>query len=242
MDINRVKETFDDIANKKLSGAISPDTFTRYCYLVTIDIFKLKAGLPEDYKPGQSLSAQGHQLTFKISDDIRHLITKTDINKNTSGFFPYPANYGAFDYALYGYIDNNCRDTKIRWKHVEPVTGAERAIRLDSHLIPPTLDYPILSYDATGWAIDPEVITQMRLSYLRLPNTPFWNYRMSGDQEIFDLTGANSTAFPNVPSVNIDFPETLFGDFVIRLCRYAGIELRENELTDYSLQRVNAGQ
>lgn len=232
MDVNRIKETFEDISNKPLSGTIGPEAFNRYLFLVNIDLFKLKAGLPETYDPLRPYN-QSLQSTFKVSDDIDFLmVPDTDIMKSADGFYKLPSDYGAMDYVLYGYIDNDCGDTKLTWKPIETVTGSERAIRLDSHLIPPTAENPILSWTNLGFRVEPDTINQIRLNYLRLPVTPVWGYTMSGDQPVYDQ--ANST--------DAEWPDTMFGDFVIRVCRYAGIEIREAELVQLSQQRQIRGE
>jgi len=59
MDIEKIDQKFTAIANKKLSGAVSPDERNLFYSLVNLDLLKLHAGLPEDYKPGQPISAQG---------------------------------------------------------------------------------------------------------------------------------------------------------------------------------------
>lgn len=243
MDIEKIDKTVTDISNKKLSGGLSPDTRNRYYDLVNIDLLKLKAGLPEDYQKGDYTSKQGIEVTFKISDDIKNfLVDGVDIPRNASGYFPYPGNYAAYNYMMFGYIKNNCKDTSITWKSTEPVTGSERAIRLGSHLLKPTKKRPIVRWTAGGWGIDPDTIKQIRVFYLRLPATPFRNYYKVGDQDLFDRTGALSTAYPGIPSVDAEWPETMLGDFVIRVCRYAGIELREDELVQFAEARKSKGE
>jgi len=165
-----------------------------------------------------------------------------DINRNSSGFFPYPADYGAYDYMQYGYVYTSCGNSEIKWKRVEAVTGGERVIRLESHVIPPTAKKPICSWNEIGWIVDPAEIKQVRLHYMRLPATPFRNYVMQGQQDVYDATGSPASAFPGRPSRNTDWPDSMFGDFVIRVCRYAGINLREDELVQFALNRQLMGQ
>lgn len=229
LDIQTLDLTMVDIANKLLSGALTPETRNRFYNLVNLDLLKLKAGLPEDF---DAKNQQGFQVTFKNSDDIAFLIKEVDITRASNGFFPRPSDYAAFDYVLYGYITNACGKTSIAWKNIEPVTGSERAIRLDSALIPPDLEFPIIRWNALGWGVDPDAVKQLRLSYLRMPAKPIRNYTMVGDQDVFNPVG----------SVNAEWPETMFGDFVIRVCKYAGINLREQDFESMVLQRQISGQ
>lgn len=231
MDINQIYNLTNTLANKYLSGAIAPDEFTQIAQNVSIDIFKLRAGLPEDYQIGQWMSRQGYQATFKISDDIKHLITLVDIAKSANNLYPYPANYGAFSSLRAGYIDDSCEEPTLTWQVVEMVTDAELSIRLQSQLMPPTMRRPIGAYYAGGFQVLPQNYTSARLTYLRLPTPPVWNYNVVNDQAIYTPIG----------SFNFDYPQTMDSDIIIRICRYMGINLRENDLVEYSLQRQNAG-
>ncbi len=232
MDINQIDNTFSTLCNKKLSGALSPDERNQIYYLVNADLFSYHAGLSQDYEFGKPLSKAGFQVTFRNSDDVKDFIIIRDISKDADNTFHYPVDYAAMDYMLFGYIDGGCDDTTLRWKRIEQVTGGERAIRLDSSLIPPTFDYPISAYTRTGWIINPETIVSIRLSYLKFPVAPVWGYTVTNDQQIFDPA----------TSVNSEWSDTLFGDFVLRACRYAGFNLDQQELINNSLTRVVSGQ
>lgn len=230
MTINEIYESVQTIANKKLSGAISPQEFNQLAAVVSNDLFKLKSGNPEDYQLGVPITKQGWQLTYTISDSLKHLVVERDIAKDANNLFPYPTGYAVFSSLKVAYITDDC-DSELIWTRVEVVTDGELSVRLESQLIPPTPKRPIGAYYAGGFRIYPEVYTNARLTYLRYPTPPNWNFNVTNDQAIFNPVG----------SVNFDFPETLHSDIIIRICRYIGINLRENDLVEYSLQRQNAG-
>lgn len=230
MDINEIYLSANAIANKYLSGAISPEEFNRFAAIVSNDLFKTKVGIPEEYQPGLPLPRQAWQVSYKISDDVKHLIVETDISKNATNFFPYPGTYAAFSSMKYGYISSHC-DSELTWTRVEVVTDGELSIRLESKLLPPTHRHPIGAYYNDGFKVFPTDITSIRLTYLRYPTTPNWNFTLVNDQPVYNPTG----------SVNFDFPVTLHSDIVIRICRYMGINLREEELLQAALQRQNSG-
>lgn len=230
------------ICNKLQSGAISPDEFNLLAQRVNIDMFKLKAGLPEDYQLGQPISRQGWQITNKIHDDASHLLERADLSVDTNGYFVKPADYGAYSSMQYGYVVNQpyvwqkCQPVgpvgaKIRWVPIEIVTDLEMTYRLPSQLIPPTEEQPIGSFDVLGLKVYPEDITMMRLNYLRIPAKPIRNYVPNGDQNTYNPTG----------SVDFEWPEPIHNDLVIMMCKYVGINLREQELVQLSLQRQQQG-
>ncbi len=229
MQINDVYNAVLDVLNKKLSGGVSPQEFNEFAALANADLFKYYTARTEGNQANQA-TPQNLESTFAVSDILQPFILITDITRDTDGTFHKPTNYETMDYMLYGYIESHC-DSTVRWRRIEQVTGGERAIRLDSALIPPTFKYPISAFINTGWLIDPEQIMSIRLCYLRMPVTPVWGFTVTNDQPIFDATA----------SVNPEWNDTIFGDFVARICRYAGINLDEPEVVNEVLQRIAQG-
>src|SRR5580692_12925896 len=88
------------LAKKLLSGGISPDAYNVALNVVNTDIFNLKVGLPQEYKPGQPLPRQAYEVSRKITDDVRNLRVLTYLNSDpaTGLFFPpgAPQPYAAF--------------------------------------------------------------------------------------------------------------------------------------------------
>lgn len=234
MDIELIDKTVVDIANKKLSGALSPDERNRIYALVNLDLFKLQIGLPEQYRIESPKPLFGFQVTFKSSDTIKKFLVSQTIHKNNFGVFPYPNDYAAFDYMLIRLSSDEC-DGDFQDIVVEAVTGGERAIRLSSKIIPPTIYRPICSWTSDGFVVDPQTITKVYLYYIRYPVTPYRAYTVNTSDE--DVVNKSDPLYRDT-----EWPDTMFGDFVIRACRYMGINLREEEFVQYSLQRQIQGQ
>ncbi len=80
----------------------------------------------------------------------------------------------------------------------------------------------------------PDSIQSIYLTYLRLPKTPVRNY----------IINANDEDIPNplVPNVELDWPVTVHTDFFIRIGKYFGINLREEEFKQYMTERQMLGQ
>lgn len=221
------------LSHKFLSGAIKPSDYNLSLQIINIDFFKLKVGLPEDYQVGQPFSKQAYELTFKITDDIKHLRKRTLINKSGTSF-PQPADFGAFSSARYPHIfmDNGVQ-TKVD-RRIEVVTDEERNYRLSSALLRPILKKPIANYVNGALEIDPVEVDRFFLTYLRLPVQPVYRYvRNANDEDVQD---------PNNPSTELDWPVTVHNDIFIRIARYWGINLREQEFVAYMKDRLNAGE
>jgi len=234
-NVNDIYLWVNFLANKYQSGAISDAEFNYALDAVNLDLFKLKVGLPEEYQVNAPFARQAWQVSNKISDDMRYFVTQVDINKNVAGIFPYPADYGAFSSMRYQRILNQLCDTPdVKTRTIELITDAELSERLDNTIIPPDYDYPVGAWYAAGWQVFPDIITTVSLTYLRIPVTPYRNYTL-------DPTTLLTTYEP-IGSVQLDWPKTLWIDFAVKIVRYFGINLREEELYQMAKDRMLAGQ
>lgn len=226
------------LARKLFSGAIKPSDYNIALSAVNIELFKLKFGLPEDYQVGAPFSRQAYEVSMKITDDIKHLRKRMFINKViSSGLFPQPADFGAFSTMRYVEVQNpeNCdEDVRASWRKIEPVTDEEFNYRLGSALLRPIIKKPIVCYSNNGYEVKPDAINQIYFTYLRLPITPVRNYILNANDE--DIPN------PAVPNVELDYPVTLHTDFYIRIGKYFGINLREDEFKASMTERQLGGQ
>lgn len=223
------------LADKYQSRAISDTEFNQIIDAVNLDLWKLKVGLPEEYQANAPFPRQAWQISNKISDDMRYFITQVDIQKNLSGIFEYPANYGAFSSLRYTRIlNNNCDTPDVKTRTIELVTDAELSERLDNTIIPPNFDYPIGAWYATGWKVYPQVIKDVSLTYLRIPTTPFRNFD-------FDPV-TDQTTYQPIGSIQLDFPKTLWIDFAVMCVKYLAVNIREADLYTMAQQRQLSGQ
>lgn len=234
ISVDRLYKWVNFVARKKQSGAISPDEFNLAIAVIVLDYFKLKVGLPEEYQVGRPLPRQAYQLTQKITDDVRHLVTTSTINVSNSRF-TLPNDYAAFSSLKYRYVTNqeNCEDGAKAVKiPIEVVTDEEFASRQSSLLTPPTIRRPIANFDVSGIEVLPSTITSVELTYLKFPATPIRQYTIVNDEDVYSSTG----------TVNIDFPETCFNDIAIRVLQYYGINLSDSELVNFTESRKIKGQ
>lgn len=221
------------LSHKFLSGAIKPSDYNLSLAIVNIDFFKLRVGLPEDYQIGQPFSKQAYELTFKITDDIKHLRKRVLIPKSGDSF-PQPADFGAFSTARFPHVFIDNGQQKVVPRRIEVVTDEERNYRLSSSLLRPILKKPIANYVNGGLEVDPVEVDRIFLTYLRLPTQPVYRYiRNQNDEDIQD---------PNNPSTELDWPVTVHNDIFIRICKYWGINLREPELVAYMKDREKGGE
>lgn len=225
------------LSRKLFSGAIKPQDYNIALSAVNIEFFKLKFGLPEEYQIGAPFARQAYEVSMKITDDVKHLRKRVFIQKNSSGLFPQPLDYGDFSTIRYPEVSNpeNCSEgVQNTWRKIEPVTDEEYNYRLGSALLRPILKRPIVCYVNGGYEVKPDEIDSIFFTYLRLPVTPVRNYIINAnDEDVPD---------PNNPNTELDWPITVHTDFYIRIGKYFGINLREEEFKSYMTERQMSGQ
>ena len=224
MFIDKVYKAVQLFANKsQVGGYISPLEFNRYAEFAQLD------WINENYNPSTKL---GYENNYQSSDDFSELKTSVPITVS-SGLITKPTNYlhysSAFAYTMFG---DEARPTPVQL-----IRDVEWSERLMSEINKPTKNFPIIRSIAGNFEVRPTNINQVVLNYIRIPEQPWWNYTIVSGQPVFAATGGVTTN-PNAGvtagnSTNFVLGEDNFGDLVFRICRYFGIEVREQELYQY---------
>jgi hypothetical protein len=125
---------------------------------------------------------------------------------------------------------------EVDWRVVNILTDEEYNDRISSKLLTVNSKSPVGCYlqgnYGTGWEVPVSDITQVRLTYLRLPVTPVFAYAIVNDQVVYNVAG----------STQLEYPVTCHPDFVIALCRYVGIYLNAPEIWQMLGARAKEGQ
>ena len=236
MQINQIWDWVSYVANGYQSGKFNAVEFNTACQVVAIELFNVKAGLPEGFKPGAPYVGQQYGVNDKITDDLSPFINHHFIiNKNAAGYFPKPANYYTFSSLSFNYIENskicNAQPTSVQ-RFIKLMNDSEWRVRIGNSIIPPTVEYPIAKVTNQGFQVAPTNITQIFLTYLQAPVPPVYGYTIVNDEYIYDP----------LTSTQLDFPEVLHPEFAMRIVRYLGINLRDTDLEQLAEQRIISGQ
>lgn len=234
MNIGQIFSWVNQNLNKEQSGSFSPEEFNLACNVVSRELFNVKVGLPESYQPGAPYPPQAYQITQKITDDLRNFIKDVNITKS-SGYFPLPADYAAFSSLSYNYVLNSIEcgeNPESEINFIDVVADAELRARLQDNVIMPTLKYPVASFKASGIQVYPKEINTLTLTYLRYPVVPVFAYTVVNDAYVYDAATSTQT----------DYPETLHPEFAMRVGKYFGITLRENDFYAMMQERIKTGQ
>lgn len=225
MNINDIYNFCFFLLNKNQSFEISDTAFNQACSFVSLDIFRKESGIPEDYQINNPTPRMAWQITSTISDDLRLLVKKQNIPRNSSGYFPFPDDYAAFSSMGYKWVVNNPTGNPT-WEFVwsELVTDEEKRLRLKSTIKPPTAFYPITAYSLNGFEVYPTTIQVVELTYLKIPATPVRNFTQLPNDE---------TEYNPVGSVQFEYPQTLYPNIAARVAMAMGISIREEDFIAY---------
>lgn len=234
MTVQELYEWVNFLANKQQSGEITDSNFNTALSVVNIELFRYETGMPESYQIGSPQPPVAWQLTNTISDDLRSFIVNVPIQK-VNDFYAYPADYGVFSSMWFNYTMNSTNGGQPtyqkRW--VEPVSDSELRLRLISTIKPPSNFYPIAAWYNNGFKVFPDNINRIELTYLKVPATPVRGFtQAANDQTIYDPT----------TSVQLEYPQTLHPNFAVRVARYYGVSIREEELYAWMQERKREGQ
>jgi hypothetical protein len=212
--------------NKAQSGAVKIDDFNSACAVANYEILNQRLGLPQNYTPQNPSSPISYQRTQKITDDLKQLITIVAITKNGSGYFPLPSDYYAFSSMEYRYVKNNDCGEGPDWEdiNVEILADGEFNVRKRSKVIMPEPKYPVGNYYSYGVKVLPEVISRVKLTYVKTPQTPVWGFTLVNDQPVYEST----------TSTDFDYPVSMTNDIAMVVLAKLGLNLHMNEIVQYA--------
>lgn len=184
-------------------------------------------GNPNTYVPGQPIPRIAYQETQKITDDLKHLITKpTPIQVDKNGRANYPSDYLHVSSMRYKYKKqlNGCDSVITREVDVENYKDAEIGKVKASQVTPPTHRYPYYAFYDTYMEFEPKDLGQVTMTYLREPKTPKWEYTTVNGRPVYD----------DVNSVDIEAPKEAMNEIAMRTLSFLGIHIREPQLIQYA--------
>ena len=226
-------------ANKDQSGrSYTPEQFNLACKAVNIEYFKLKAGLPEEYRVGAPMPRQAWQLTQKITDDLRifmHVmgIDGPQLQINRFGLATLPANYVRESSIMYDNASTvNCESVE-GWTAVEVVTDAVWSDRLASSLKYPDKEYPICRFIGGRIEFAPKDMKYVSMTYLRMPEAAVLGYTIDSNNDIV-YNPATSTQF--------EWPEDTHTDIANWMYSWLGENLNSPLMIQQAERRKMQGQ
>lgn len=220
------------VVNKDFSGnIITPDRFKELIKVVNIDLFRNKYGLPEEYQPGRPIPMEYVDITLKNTDDLKAFRVALVNTPVVAGILPFPSNYAHRDEVVYNYTKTINSVSTTLPRGVEILRETQLSERRGNYTKLPTTRNPCGVVRSNGIHIYPAAITEVDYYYFRWPNEPVFAY-IKGDGFITYDT-ANSTEFEYTKDESITL--------VRMILQYVGVNLRENEIVNYSQVKLQGG-
>lgn len=225
INVDVLYSTIFTLSNKNQStGYLSPTDFQTFTNLAQID------KLTQDFRIFQE--------TQKITDDLRIFLTKVSLPVDANGLMLYPTDYVYYS-ALRAYdttgvtLTPNFDYSTLPQVSVKPLDSDKIAWRLSSQLFQPTLSHPFAEFISTGILIYPKSIGSVILEYLRKPVDAVWAYTIDPTTQlpVYDATN----------SVDLEWGYSAFAELVIKVCRYFGISVSEEQLQKATQQLQEEG-
>lgn len=219
--INSVRQTVMNILNKDNNGYITPDEFNTFAKQAQLEIFNQYF---YDFKNSKLKDMKGME-TGGYSDITKQLDQTIDyFSKNVT--LVYDALAGTFamppDWFLLNVLYYN-------GKEVTHVNQEKLYYLLNSNLTAPTILYPTYVLQGDNLTIYPNSITSnVETYYVRYPYDPKWTYTVVNGSPLFNQSANDYQDFELTPS---DFPK-----LVIKICEYAGVSIREQEVVQAAKQ------
>ena len=225
MNLFTAYELLRFICNKDFAGnIITPERFKLLIKVVNIDLYRKKYGLPEGYSPGSPVPVEHIDITIKNTDDMKAF--KMDLSNTpvTGGVLPYPSDYAHRDTVVYRYSKTINKVATELPRPVEILRDAQAAERRGNYTKRPTVKDPIGVMRQDGIYIYPKTITSVDFYYWRWPREPSFVY----------VTEDGYITYDALSSVEFEWPEDEHNTLNSMMLTYIGVNLRENEIVQYS--------
>ncbi len=228
MDIDESYRLIQLLYNKSQSGNILPADYNNAAAICQISLVNDLLGNEAQYQPGMPIPKTGFSINQKNREELRPIITPFSTIAVASGLAAYPEDYLYYDTM-----------TTTGGLLIKEATPDEIAILNQSQIKPPSTTYPSFVLHSDGMRIYPTSITSMKLSYVRTPITPIWNYTTVNNEPVYAATGGeigdgNSHDFELSPLTHIRI--------CMKIAQYFGMNLSMAEVTQYAMAAEAQGQ
>lgn len=219
--VNSVRQTVMNILNKDNNGYITPDEFNTFAKQAQLEIFNQYF---YDFKNSKLKDMKGME-TGGYSDVTKQIDQTIDyFSKNVplvydalAGTFAMPADWFLLNVLYYN------------GKEVTHVNQEKLYYLLNSNLTAPTTLYPTYVLQGDNITVYPNtIINNIETYYVRYPYDPKWTYTVVNGSPLFNQSANDYQDFELTPS---DFPK-----LVIKICEYAGVSIREQEVVQAAKQ------
>lgn len=245
MTVDEVFKLVQFWAKKSQAGGNpTPDQFNLALWRGYFEWIMEGYGNREEYTPGNPIPRISWQNTQKITDDLRFLLVTHPLFLPSDGQLPIPdGTYNDLNgdvaesylhHSALSFTVNKQKDGKIVSSKPVPITvvrDGELAHRLSSEIVQPTRRYPIAAYFSDYIQIYPKNLAWVQFSYLKEPVKPVWAYDLVNGRPVYDDSA----------SVQLESPDETHNAIAIKVLKYLGISIREEQLIQWAERQETQG-
>lgn len=220
MSIDECYVFLQTVLNKTQNGNVSPAQFNNLAPIAQISIINQELGNEQEYVPGQPIPRYGFGINQKSMENLRDLIKEPQAISFSSGIGTYPTD----SLYLFNVTVNN--------KLARPCEEDEGLILTQSQIKPPTTALPFYYCIGTKIYILPSSITTGKISYVRVPATPVWQYTVTNNKPVYNPTGSQD--FEVGPLLHLKICQ--------RMLQYLGLNLDLATVTQFAMAAESQGQ
>lgn len=207
MTIDEAKRFLDFISNKVQSGTIQVAAFNLAAQNAQLD------EINDEYKI--------YQQTKTVTDSLATLKYPSYPIQDNVGNIAVPAGFIHVVALKTYYVPTTGGGY---WTPASEVTDKQFGEYQSSEIVRPTKKFPIFKQNRTSIVLLPVGVGNIEMEYFKYPAPPKWEYTMVNGRPVYNPT----------LSVNFTLPEFVHTKLVYRMCGYLSINLREEELGQYS--------
>lgn len=219
MTIKQVKETFDFITNKYQLGYLSASEFNKIFRDSEIAQQSFLIGKLQQYQPGRPIPRVALDQTKQIVERLAPFRFTTTVNSGASGEISKISDAAAIE------TMNKADGTRIYF-----VAPNRLSYYLNSSVWSLT-DQPIYAEYDIYYRTFPSNLDVI-ITAIRTPPYSKWAYTTVDDVEIYD----------NINSVDPIWKDIDVVEIIGRMCKEAGVSLKDGELMNYGQSVINNGE
>jgi len=232
MTLGEIYELVELWGNKDFGGnIITPDRFNMLIKVVSVNLFRQKYGIPEEYQPGRPIALEYADITLKNTDDMKAFKVRLPNRVVTDGIMSYPENYAHKESVVYNYSKTINGVATSLPKPVEILRESEFAAREGNYTKRPTIANPCGVMRVDGIHIRPLTILACDFSYFRFPVSPEFSY----------VTSDGYITYAPTTSIEFEFPVDEHLTLARMILQHIGVNLRESDLIQYSEAKLKEG-
>lgn len=212
VSINGVHDLAYFIAAKQKAAFPSPDEFNSYAQLANVDLFNYY----NDERTKELVRVKQGESIY-VPPVLANFVQYNVVLPAVGNVVTSPSDY---IYDLQMTAPSGALFKKADYDKVQNY--------LNSSIDAPTNTNPIYVELADAFEIYP-TLSPVKLTYLAFPQTVFWNYTLVQGHPVYNPLG----------SVDFQYDDTEILRLTMRILKYMGVSIRDNELQQYANEMIN---